>query len=611
MARASDASLRRNCVAAFALAWLFASSAWSQADDTLYESQQVERTLRREGLVAEPEPEGKRIAYIEVVREPVLVGDELLVPVVLPRFAPTWPNILHVLTRERIVRRELLIAEGESYRSERVEESMRNLRALGVFALVGIVAVQTSDKDRVGVLVYTRDLWSLRFETEVSGAGTAFGLHAQLIERNFLGRNKQLSASFDLDPKSYSVGEEYLDARVMGSELSLDESLGVIVNRESGRTEGSEGLLRLERPFRNLSQAWAWSVSSAYAVYVQRALRGSEITSYRVDTSGATTRCATPARDCLRSVYDSRGVLVAASGSYRTGERYKQTWTLGAVFSDREVRANQETALLPGQEAAFEREILPRTRRQVYPRLSYELWLPNYVVYRDLATFGHSESVRVGPQLSGVFALPLRAFGSSSDSATFASQLGYVLGDGRGLAEAAASASARLENGRVVDQALGGLLRGATPSWFLGRLVGYVDWSGRRRDTAKTQVMLGGDNGLRGYISGAISAISGNLLRVNVEYRSQPLVWQSVHFGGVLFYDGGSAYTSLTGAQYYHAAGVGLRVLLPQFNLTPFRADLGMPIDSKGFSVLVSYGTEQAVPLTAGEDAAIAANRSR
>jgi hypothetical protein len=579
--------------------WLGAASgvASAQADQTLYESQRVERALKEEGLSIDPHPEGKRIAFIEIVREDVLAQDEIW---------PTWPNAFHWLTRERIIRRELLVADGDRFQTLRVEESMRNLRTLGIFSLVRIVAVRTSDPQRVGVFVYTRDLWSLRLETAFSGAGNAFAFSSQLIERNVLGRNKQLAASFTLNPKAYSLGDEYYDARVLGGELALDQSFAVILNRDSGRTEGSRGLLSFGRPFRNLSQSWAWTASGSYAVYVARALQGSEVVSLRPGPQGVTP-CDKPDPACLRSVWDDRTASASLSGSYRRGERYKQTFTLGADFSDHEVAANRETALKPGQEADFAREILPKARRQVYPLATYDLWLPNYVVYRDLSTFGHSESVRVGPTLWSGVSLPLRAFGSSTDSVAFWGGVAYVLGDGNALAEGSVGTNARLEEGRVVDQILTIQARGATPHVVIGRFVGLVNWTGRRHDSSQTQATLGGDNGLRGYEAGRWRAIGGSTLRANFEYRTLPLVLESVHVGGVLFYDAGSAYNALATAQFHHALGVGLRLLLPQFNLSPFRADLGFPLDQKGFALLVSYGTEQAVPLTAADDAAAAA----
>ncbi len=580
-----------------------AAAAHAQRSDATYEAERAARALRERSLQPDPAPEGKRIEFIEVVREEVLQNDELLVPVVLPRFAPTWPNAFHWLTRESVIRRELLFQQGEPYRADRVEESMRNLRALGIFALVRIVAVRAGEPDQVGVLVYTRDLWSLRPETGFSGAGSAFQLTGQLVQRNFLGRNKDLTLRFDIDPKAYSLGEAYDDARVLGGELALSESFDLIFNRESGKTEGSQGALWLTRPFRKLSQAWQWGLSASYAAYVARALRGSEIVSFRPKASGGLEECQAPDPACMRAVWDQHSYSASASASYRRGEAYKQTFTLGAGFGEIQVAANRETALRPEQSAIFESELLPKARRQVYPYVSYDLWLPDYVTFHDLGTFGQTETVRVGPRATSSVSVPLKAFGSSSSSAVFSSTLDYVLAGGGALAEGSATGSTRLESSRVVDQSLSLLVRGATPLWLAGRLVAYASWSGRRHDTAQSQVTLGADNGLRGYQVGAFRVVGGNRLRANLEYRTLPLVFESVHIGAVAFYDAGSVYGALADARLHHDLGVGLRVLFPQFNHTPFRADFGLPLDRNGFALLVSYGSDQAVPMTAADDA--------
>src|SRR4051812_7920868 len=113
-----------------------ATIASAQTRRASYEEQRVDRELTRRSLRVDPSPEGKRIAYVEVVREDVLAPDE---------FWPTWPNTFHWLTKESVVRRELLAASGDTYRQARIDESMRNLRDLAIFSLVRIVAVRTDD----------------------------------------------------------------------------------------------------------------------------------------------------------------------------------------------------------------------------------------------------------------------------------------------------------------------------------------------------------------------------------------------------------------------------------------------------------------------------------
>jgi hypothetical protein len=240
-------------------------------------------------------------------------------------------------------------------------------------------------------------------------------------------------------------------------------------------------------------------------------------------------------------------------------------------------------------------------RREVYPLVGYSLFLPRYRVFQHLATFGQSETVRVGPALSMTFEFPLRALGSSSDSFVVGAGAGFVWAEWDALVELSATPSARMEEGRVVDQVLTAELRGATPAILLGRLVLRATWQGRRNDTGNTLVSLGGDNALRGYRSQEFQEAGANLLRANLEYRTLPLQWRSLHLGGVLFYDAGDVYESKKPLELHHAVGCGLRTLFPQFNRNVFRFDVGIPLDRACCDVLVTFGSGQAVALTAAE----------
>ncbi len=581
------ARCRQTCARLIALATLAWCAPLAGQDPTLYESERLARVTQARGYRVATAPEGRRIAFVEVAREDVLTEDEPW---------PTWPNALHWLTQEDVVRRELLLDVDDAYVEERVQESMRNLRALGIFALVRIVAVEGPDPQSVGLLVYTRDLWSLRLEMGFSGTGEAFQSTVQLTERNLFGRDKQATVRLDIDPKAFSVGEVYADGRFAGEKLSFAESFDLIINRDSGEPEGSQGGLSFGRPFYDLSERWSWGLSASYSVFVRRLLQGADVVSFRESDEGPLEVCEEPGPECVRGVWASRSYGGSGSVTYRRGERYKQSFTLGFGGSDLEVEAHEETRLRPEQEELFEQELLPIARTQVFPSLSYGLSLPRYVVFQNLRTFGQSESVRVGPAISASFAFPLAALGSSSSGMTFSYGAGYVWAPSDALLDASVGAGARLEDGRVSDQSISAQLRGATPPWLLGRLVGRLSWFGQREDTSRAQVTLGGST-LRGYESGAFRVISGNSIRGNLEYRTLPVDIWSVHLGGVLFYDAGSVYASVDDVAMHHAAGLGFRLLFPQFNRSVFRFDFGVPLDDEGFRIVVGYGSSQAVSL--------------
>lgn len=581
---------------------LAVASATRAEEARTYEAKRVDLALREGGYERDPAPHGKRIAFIRFVREEVFVGQELVVPVVLPPEASTWPNAFHWLTEESVVRRELLCQEGDAFDAALIAESERNLRSLGILALARIEAVRGAKPDEVGLLVYTRDLWSLRLESGFAGAGEAYNVTAQLIERNLFGRNKQLAVRFDADSYAWSVGQVYIDSRVAGEALALTQSFDVIFNRASGETEGSQAQLSFGKPFYDLKQRFSWSLAASYSVAVIRQQSVTDIITVR-PVDGDFEPCDPGEPRCYRLTYDQRRVGASAGASYRVGERYKQTYTLELGYSDADVEPNDETLVESGTLEEVEDDVLPRVRRQVFPKISYGLWLPRYAVLENLSTFGQSEGLRLGPELKATFAAPLEAFGSSSDSLVFTANAGYVWSRHNALLEVAAGAGTRLEDGRAGDQKLTLMTRGATPPFLLGRLVGIVSYVGRRRDSADTLVALGGDNGLRGFGANELYVRGGSSLRGSTEYRTLPLELSSVHIGGVLFYDVGGVYTSFEKLRVHHAVGTGVRVLFPQFNRYPFRLDVGVPIGEGGFAVGLSYGSDQAVALTAADEA--------
>lgn len=585
-----------------------AQRASAQRVEDSYEQKRVLQHLAAVNLRVDPAPEGKRIRRISFERREVFEGDDLLVPVVLPRFAATWPNTFHWLTETSTIRRELLVREGEPYRATLAEESMRNLRNLGILALVRVVPIQSGEPDTVDVLVYTRDLWSLRFEQEFSGAGKSFELGAQLVERNFLGRDKALAARFSLQPDVYTIGQSFVDPRVAGEPLRLSESFDLIMNRASGKPEGSTGVLYFGRPFYDIAQRFSIDVTLGYAVFVWRDLRAGELLGFDA-RPGAThgDSCAVGSADCIPLVWDETRVKLDAGVHRRFGERYTQTFSAGAGVYDRDAKANAETRLRSAEQArVFSTEVLPRARRDVYPFVRYQLSVPQFRVFTNLATFGLSESVQIGPNLDSTLLVPLKFLGSTRDGMSVQGSVGYVWAGHDALLDVVAEGWSRLDAGRAIDQHGVVQLRAASPSyaWLWGRLVGRFFWGVRRNDTQNTLVTLGGGNGLRGYPAQYLFGRSADRILWNVEYRTRPWLLQSIHLGLVVFYDGGSVYKGLSNLRVHQAVGAGVRVLFPQFNHYVFRLDLGQPIGERGLSVLLSYGSDQVVALTPGEDAA-------
>ncbi|MEE9383128.1 MAG: BamA/TamA family outer membrane protein [Nannocystaceae bacterium] len=522
-----------------------------------YEWRRTQAVLRAEALEIDPAAEGKRVAYVRILRDDVFVDGELF---------PTWLNVFHARTRARIVRRELLLREGDRYENQRAEESMRILRGMGIFALVRIVAVRTHDSESVGILVHTRDLWSLRLESSFNISTQINALNFGLVERNLGGIGHRAAVRFSLRPDTFSASESYGTRRTLGREFALSEQVGVIFSRASSRPEGGFSSVVVGRPFYNLAQRRAYSITGRYESKIVRRL-----------VNGNTQPWIPEGHDSAAGlrIWDQRKISAQASFASRTGHKRRHTFRVFTFFEDRRFAPNAESDVPLSLIPAFAQQVTPRARREVGPGVSYDLFVPRYRIYTHLDTYGQSENVRLGPQASFSVSAPLTILGSSAEARLLRASAGWSWDPGGGLLRVSGGPRARWEDGEWVDLRLLALVRAATRMLGPVRIVARVHVSLRWKDTNNSFVSLGSDNGLRGFPSQHLRAFGANSLLANLELRTRPIDWRGVQLGGVLFYDFGSVFEWSETVELAHGVGVGLRLLLPQFNRVPWTGDAG------------------------------------
>jgi len=553
----------------------------------IYESQRSTRVLRGLGFEVEAQPEGKTIDFIRIVATEVFAEDEPY---------PVFLNAMRIRTREDVIERELLFSEGDNYRESLLLESTRNLRGMDIFSLVKLIPVRSQKPGHVGVVVFTRDLWSLRLEQAFQLTGSQIDqLTVQLTERNLLGRGKLAAVNFHLFPMTFSVGQLYSDRRVWGSQLSFFESIRFIYNRESGALEGNVGQLWFGKPLYSLGQSWSYGLSLAADRHVARQTQTGRVLPYDIPE--------TLEEEEIPRAWSYRGIGASASVTRQYGVNWKQRLSAGMGAAWTENAPLDDAALSASQQSAFERDVLPEDSREVYPSLSYSFFKPSYYSFQNLSTFGKTEDVRVGPALGASLRLPSRALGSRRDSAFFGASAGYVYAQSSTLAQLAGSGSGELRDGAVINRVWSGLVRGATPHFLGFRFAARLGWTLRQSFDENVLISIGGNNGLRGYPSQAFQGYSVNSMLGSLELRSLPFVYRSVHTGLVAFYDAGSLYDEIEDLRLHQSVGLGARVLLPQLNRFAYRFDLGIPLDGRGFQVLLMIGRGQSLALTPADDA--------
>ncbi|MBN2495934.1 MAG: BamA/TamA family outer membrane protein [Deltaproteobacteria bacterium] len=570
------------------------------ADRELYERELIEAALSRLDLEPEPDPAGKRIERVAVVRFPIVrpldPGQRWLhrtyVPVVLE-----YANLLHVVTREHIIRQELLFADGQVYDEALVRESARNLRALPlIFSTVRIVTARGSSPDRVVVVVITKDLWSIRLNSNGNFGGGVFNyFYMTPSEQNFLGYNQRLSLHFYLDRDTYAIGQAYRVPRLLGSRIQVEEDAAVRINHRRGGTEGGYGSLLFQRPLFSLSTRWGFFVDGRFDLGIDRHYQGADYRLWKVDDE------ATGASWILPEIYAHQHFAARAIGQAAFGERFRTVLSAGYSMRSYTYELTDGMALLPEPvRDVFRASIMPLDEQYGSLVAGVEFFEARYRRFQNIQTLGLTEDFRLGPRALGELGWAEPVFGFSQEHLRLYVELGWRECFSGDIVSARLVGSIRYMPEHGIEQAHTDWidryaeieLENVSPSlWDLGRLFVRLRYVYSQYSRARTRYSLGGENTLRGFVSGFRAG--ERLLNVNVEFRSRPWVFDTIHLGFVVFYDGGDAYgfTAERDFSYHQSAGLGLRGIFPALDRWTTRLDIGIPLGADFHSHVIDWVT--------------------
>jgi len=526
-----------------------------------YQREALAKVLAERGLQLDPAPEGKRVAGIWVKNLDVYgEGDGRILGLF---------NLLHVTTREYVIEREVLLRPGDPWSDDIAAETRRRLSDGAFSSYIVVAPVKAVNQNEVVVLVVTRDLHSLRLNTDFEyQAGKFSRLRIEPSENNFAGRRKRVSAIFDMDLSRYSVGPSYYDSNISGSRWQFIAQPRLLIGRDSEQTEGSESSTTLAYPFWSLRRRWSSQIKVDHFHGTVRSFFGPNLRTY--------DNLATPMKELIPWQYRYRSLRVSAGVARQTGGRIIQRFGAGYLMDIRRPEVFEELfAANPESRAAFVLDVLPRSERVSAPYVNYFVFTPRYMVFRDIETFDLPEDVLLGPQLSvgALWALP--ALGSERDFVSLNASIEYneQWGD-KGLFkfEAKGEGRANLSDNNLSDLRTGAYVFVATPKIFsTGRLVLRLGADRLIENKSVRNLFLGGDTGLRGYPIGAFYGTA--MFRGNVEARTVGLRVAFTRLGLAAFWDFGHVAPTFKDLVIHHDFGAGLRLLIPQLQATVIRLD--------------------------------------
>jgi hypothetical protein len=539
---------------------------------------------------------GKRIERIEVACEDPLTPED------------PWPDVLnaaHWTSRPSVIRRELLFDVGDIYDKRVADESARNLRGPLVLSVVQIVPMKGSSDDSVVILVVTKDLWSLRLNTQFLLVGDVLSfLSLSLSENNILGLHKIGALTFLLEQDTFSLGEYYSDPRLLGSRFTLGESASLIVNRDSGEPEGFAAGVAVSRPLYSLATKWGFGVGLAGTRQVGRFFSGSALRTF--DNPATTTE-----EEALPFVYRVSNLTTDVTVVRSFGDSVKQNLKGGYAFGFTEFEYGENDAQAraadPAVVAAFEDLRLPRSETASSVFMGYTIFTADYAQGRDFDTFALPEDFRFGPSLSLSASHSDPVIGSTTRFQILGGLLVYraplggepvdgIVPRDADVIQLSLGYETRAEGGRFVDRQTTASVKNYSPPFWGGRFVVGLAGVRRTKDESNRVTSLGGGSGLRGYPSGQFLVRS--YARGNAEWRTLPIELWTFHLGLVAFYD--VAALAVEGdwsdLEIVHGTGFGLRWLNPASNRIVLRFDYAFPFGGPVPTLpgTFSFGFEQA-----------------
>ena len=180
-------------------------------------------------------------------------------------------NALAVRTRERLIRRFLLIREGEPYDEARLRESERNLRALDFLKSVSIKPAAPHD-GVVDVLVETQDEWTTDVNVDYSNDGRLSVYEFDVDQKDLFGTGAEADVRFGKGRERSTRSIELLHPALFGAYWNGDAFY-------ARNSDGNEERLAIERPLFSYTQRYTGVVSFDHLLRNSRIYANGEVAS--------------------------------------------------------------------------------------------------------------------------------------------------------------------------------------------------------------------------------------------------------------------------------------------------------------------------------------------
>lgn len=483
----------------------------------------------------------------------------------LDKFPYTWINALHIRTREEIIRQELLFDVGDPLDLYLVRETERNLRALSFVRAARIARFPQRD-GTVVLVVHTSDSWTTEPQLNLGGTNRVDEIELGFREKNLLGSGKTLQFLYKRSPDRSEREYSYYDPRLFHSRWQLRTEL-------IDHTEGNERNISLDHPF--FSADTPWSLRATHRRVddtigqFENSVRVSEF--QRLEETG----------EVYGGIKIGGGRRVVSHGGLRYKNVSQNFERISGTHPNRGIPASQHLQTIFAD---------------------FDITRNKFVELTKIEKMTRVEDFNLGPTLIVSPGISPRAFTGRRDVTQLESayEQRFLPNDGH-FVQTRLTASARnpfeiAENRRYL--AMGKYYYRDLPRQTLVTHM-RVEW-GDRLD-ADNHILLGNDNGLRGYKKEDFVGSKSFLFNIEDRFFFIDELFHLVSVGAVAFYETGYAWSRGDRPKFSDLRGdlgAGLRLgLTKSSNEVIVRVDVAYRLQRGGSDTshfVVSFGSGQA-----------------
>ena len=443
-----------------------------------------------------------------------------------------WANALHIQTRPGVIERALLFKSGDALSVRVLDETERLLRTNRYLYDVQFRPLAYHD-GVVDIEVSTRDTWTLDPGFSAGRAGGANSSAIGIKEYNLLGTGVSVSFGRSTNVDRTSNQFEIASNRAFGTWTSLAYS-------HSSNSDGRRNAASVVRPFYALDARWAAGVT-------------------------------TSADDRIESIYNAGSVVsqyrhrekqAEVFGGWSAGlvDGWVQRYSLGVSLQD-DAYGAEPGVVAPSQ--------VPADQKLVAPFVRYELIEDRFERELNRNLIGRPEFFALGFNSTVQLGRASTSLGSSRDAWLYSASVsrGFEPTPDHTLI-AAAKLSGQLVDGQARHQRLG-----AQAQYYLPQSTRWLFYAAASADMLTRAdpgeaLLLGGDNGLRGYPLRYQSGTRRALFTVEERFYTDLYVWRLFRVGGAAFFDVGRAWggqdfggSNTVNPGWLGNAGFGMRIV--------------------------------------------------